>query len=254
MTDLTNRTVLITGANRGLGVSLVDVALARGASKVYAAARNPEMLAEAVAAADGRVVPVRLDVTDPAQIEEAAAVGDVDLVISNAGITCQVPIVATDNIDDFRKTMEVNYFGTMNLVRAFADQIRSRSGGFVFILSVAAVSLSRSAPAYSASKAATLMLASSVREELRADGVEVTVSLPGWIDTDMAAALPGEKATPREVAERSIDGHLAGDAVVWPDRFAELVRDTVDDQMLDLLTRPRDVMNALAQQFTRTSA
>ena len=189
--------------------------------------------------------------TQPDQITAAAAeTGDVDLVISNAGITCQVPILAAPDIDDFRRTMEVNYFGTMNLLRAFADQVRARQGGILLILSVAAVSLSRSAPAYSASKAATLMLGSSVREELREDGVGVTVSLPGWIDTEMASGLPGEKATPREVAERSIDGHLAGDEVVWPDRFALLVREQVEHRMLDLLTQPRAVMNEVAAQFT----
>ncbi|WP_213571322.1 SDR family NAD(P)-dependent oxidoreductase [Rhodococcus sp. USK13] len=249
MTDLNNRTVLITGANRGLGASLVEVALDRGAKRVYAGARDIHSLSAVVESLGDRVVPVRLDVTDPAQTAAAAAVGDVDLLISNAGITCQEAILAAADIENFRRTMEVNYFGTMNLLRAFSDQIRARHGGIVLILSVAAVSLSRSAPAYSASKAATLMLGSSVREEMRADDVGVTVSLPGWIDTDMAAALPGEKATPRTVAERSIDGHLDGDEVVWPDRFAELVRQQVDGHMLDLLVRPRDVMNTLAARF-----
>ncbi len=254
MTDLTGRTVLVTGANRGLGASLVQVALDRGAAKVYAAARDTDSLAGAVETGQGRVVPVRLDVTDLDQIGAAAALGDVDLLISNAGITCQTPILGTAGIQDFRRTMEVNYFGTMNLVRAFADQVRVRRGGIIFILSVAAVSLSRSAPAYSASKAAALMLASSVREELRPDDVTVTVSLPGWIDTEMASALPGEKATPREVSERSIDGHLAGDGVVWPDRFALMVRENVDTRMLDLLTRPREVMNAVAAEFAGTGS
>lgn len=249
--DLSNRTVLVTGANRGLGATLVEVALEAGAAKVYAAARDLDSLAPVVELGAGRVVPVRLDVTEPDQVLAAAEeTGDVDLLVSNAGVTSQKPILATPEIDDFRHTMEVNYFGTMNLLRAFAPQVRRRRGGIVLILSVAAVSLSRSAPAYSASKAATLMLGSSVREELREDGVGVTVSLPGWIDTEMASALPGEKATPREVSERSLEGHLAGDEVVWPDRFAELVKKQVETRMLDLLTQPRAVMNEVASQFT----
>jgi NAD(P)-dependent dehydrogenase (short-subunit alcohol dehydrogenase family) len=252
--DLTNRTVLVTGANRGLGATLVDVALEHGAPKVYAAARDPESIGPVVDRAAGRVVPVRLDVTDPAQVEAAAReTGDVDLLVSNAGITCQKPILTTPDTGDFRQTMEVNYFGTMGLLRAFAPQLRERRGGILLILSVAAVSLSRSAPAYSASKAATLMLGSSVREELREDGVTVTVSLPGWIDTDMASALPGEKATPREVSERSLAGLLAGDGVVWPDRFAELVRKQVETRMHDLLTQPRAVMNQVAAEFNEES-
>ncbi len=248
--DLTHRTVLVTGANRGLGATLVEVALAAGARKVYAAARHLDSLAAVAETAGERVVPVRLDVTDPEQVAAAAAdTGDVDLLVSNAGITCQVPILGAPDIDDFRRTMEVNYFGTLNLLRAFAPQVRAASGGIVLILSVAAVSLSRSAPAYSASKAAALMLGSSVREELREDGVAVTVSLPGWIDTEMAAGLPGEKATPQEVAERSLAGNLAGEPVVWPDRFALLVRDQVEHRMLDLLTQPRAVMNEVAGRF-----
>jgi NAD(P)-dependent dehydrogenase (short-subunit alcohol dehydrogenase family) len=253
--DLTKRTVLVTGANRGLGTTLVEVALDRGAEKVYAAARDVDSLGPVVELGAGRVVPVRLDVTKPEQIAAAASeTGDVDLVVSNAGITCQTPILATPDIDDFRRTMEVNYFGTMNLLRGFAPQVRARRGGLLLILSVAAVSLSRSAPAYSASKAATLMLGSSVREELRDDEVVVTVSLPGWIDTEMASGLAGEKATPREVAENSLDGHLAGEQVVWPDRFALLVRDQVEHRMLDLLTQPRTVMNEVAARFTGASA
>ena len=248
--DLNDRTVLITGANRGLGASLVEVALDRGAARVYAAARDTESLANTVGKDPRRVVPVQLDVTKPDQVDAAAAAGDVDLLISNAGITCQVPILAAPGIDDFRRTMEVNFFGTMTLLRAFAEQVKKRQGGIILILSVAAVSLSRSAPAYSASKAATLMLGSSVREELRDQNVGVTVSLPGWIDTEMASALPGEKATPREVAERSVDGHLAGHEVVWPDRFADLVKAQVETRMLDLLTKPRSVMNEVAAEFT----
>ncbi len=247
--DLKDRTVLVTGANRGLGASLVDVVLDRGAAKVYAAARDPESLTEAVEYGRGRVVPVRLDVTKPDEVKAAANPGDVDLLISNAGITSQAPILTTPNIDDFRRTMEVNYFGSMLLLRAFADQLQQRRGGIIMILSVAAVSLSRSAPAYSASKAAALMLGSSVREELREDGVGVTVSLPGWIDTEMAAGLTAAKASPREVAERSLDGYLAGDEVVWPDRFATLVKTRVQTGMLDLLTQPHAVMNEVAAEF-----
>lgn len=253
--DLEDRTVLVTGANRGLGATLVEVALDRGAGRVYAAARDLDSLDRVVKEGAGRVVPLRLDVTKPEEIIAAASsAGDVDLVISNAGITCQSQVLEAPDIEEFRRTMEVNYFGTMNLLRAFAPQVRDRQGGILLILSVAAISLSRSAPAYSASKAATLMLGSSVREELRPDGVGVTVSLPGWIDTEMASRLTGEKATPREVAERSVDGHLTGEEVVWPDRFALLVRDQVERRMLDLLTQPRAVMNEVAAQFTGVQA
>ena len=80
----------------------------------------------------------------------------------------------------------------------------------IFVLTVGAVALSRSSPVYSASKAAGLMLALAVREELRDDGATVTVVLPGFIDTEMAANFDRPKASPMQIAERSLDGWLAG--------------------------------------------
>jgi NAD(P)-dependent dehydrogenase (short-subunit alcohol dehydrogenase family) len=247
--DLTGRKVLITGANRGVGAAFVTAALNRGAGTVVAAARDPASLTGHGQTA--RVVPARLDVTDRPQVAAVAAEHpDLDLLVCNAGATCQRPLLSDVTDAALREVMEVNFFGPLGLARAFAPALRRPGSGVIFVLSVSAVALSRSAPVYSASKAACLMLALDLREELRDSGATVTVVLPGFIDTDMGAAFSGTaKATPAQIAALSLDGWLAGQHTIWPDRFAELVRDTVGEPFRALLDEPRQVMTAVRAAF-----
>lgn len=247
--DLTGRKVLITGANRGVGAAFVTAALSRGAATIVAAARDPASLTGHSQTA--RVVPARLDVTDRAQVAAVAAEHpDVDLLVCNAGVTCQRPLLSDVTDAALREVMEVNFFGPLGLARAFAPALRRPGSGVIFILSVSAVALSRSAPVYSASKAACLMLALGLREELRDSGATVTVVLPGFIDTDMGAAFGGTaKAAPAQIAGLSLDGWLAGQHTIWPDRFAELVRDTVGEPFRALLDEPRQVMTTVRAAF-----
>ena len=246
--DLAGRRILITGANRGLGASFVEAALARRAEVVYAGARNS-------AAVPGysdplRVVPVHLDVTDQDQVEAVArAYPDIDLIVSNAGVPCFESVLGDADPAAFRSAMEVNFFGPLRLMAAFRSTLLRPGTGVIFVLSVAAVALSRSSPIYSASKAAALMLALGVREELRESGATVTVALPGFIDTEMASGLTMPKASPAEVAARSLDGWLAGEATVWPDPFAELVRATVGAPFEGLLAQPRRIMSAVQAAY-----
>jgi NAD(P)-dependent dehydrogenase (short-subunit alcohol dehydrogenase family) len=244
---LSGRKVLITGANRGLGASFVEAALARQASAVYAAARDPALLPRFSDPA--RVVPVRLDVTDSHEVAEAARERtDIDLLISNAGVTCHGPVLGGDEAI-VREVLEVNFFGPLRLVRSFWPGLRSPGAGVIFVLTVGAVALSRSSPVYSASKAACLMLALAVREELRDAGATVTVVLPGFIDTGMATNFDRPKASPMQVAERSLDGWLAGHGTVWPDRFAELVRDAIGQPYEQLLDEPAKIMTDVHAAF-----
>jgi len=247
--DLTGRKVLITGANRGVGAALVTAALDRQAATVVAAARDPASLPPS--ATPARVAPSRLDVTDWAQVAAVAAEHpDVDLLVCNAGVTCQRPLLSDVTDAALREVMEVNFFGPLSLARAFAPALRRPGSGVIFILSISAVALSRSAPIYSASKAACLMLALDLREELRDSGTMVTVVLPGFIDTDMGAAFGSTaKATPAQVAALSLDGWLDGQHTIWPDRFADLVRDTVGEPFRALLDQPRQVMTAVHDAF-----
>jgi NAD(P)-dependent dehydrogenase (short-subunit alcohol dehydrogenase family) len=253
--DLSGRKILITGANRGVGAAFVTAALARGAATVVAAARDPAVLPELPEVPD-RVVPARLDVTDQAQVAAVATEHpDVDLLVCNAGVTCQRPLLSDVTDATLREVMEVNFFGPLNLARAFAPALRRPGSGVIFILSVAAVALSRSAPVYSASKAACLMLALDLREELRDSGATVTVVLPGFIDTDMGAAFGRiAKATPAQIAALALDGWLAGQHTIWPDPFAELVGDAVGEPFRALLDEPRQVMTAIHTAFRGPTA
>lgn len=245
---LSGRKVLITGANRGLGASFVEAVLARQASAVYAAARDPALLPRFSDPA--RVVPVRLDVTDEQEVTGAARERtDIDLVISNAGVTCHGPVLGGNDETTVREVLEVNFFGPLRLARSFGPMLRSPGAGMIFVLTVGAVALSRSSPVYSASKAACLMVALAVREELRDAGATVTIVLPGFLDTGMAANFDRPKASPMQVAERSLDGWLAGQGTVWPDRFAELVRDAIGKPYEQLLDEPRKVMTDVQAAF-----
>ncbi len=251
--SLDGRKVLVTGANRGIGAELVRAALARGARTVVAGMRS---VGSSPFADDGRVVAVRLDVSVPAQIRSAAADHpDVDLVVSNAGVPCYRPVLGADDVDEqvFAHTMDVNFLGPLRLARAFADALRRPGAGIVFVLSVGAVALSRSSPIYSASKAAGLMTALAVGEELRAAGGRAMLVLPGFVDTEMSSALQMPKAGAADVAERIVDGWLAGERTVWPDEFAQAVRRTVGPGFERLLDDPRgrmtEVQNAYLGSF-----
>jgi NAD(P)-dependent dehydrogenase (short-subunit alcohol dehydrogenase family) len=233
-----------------VGAAFVEAALARGAATVVAAARDPQSVPRF--SDPSRVVPVRLDVRDADTIAAAAREHrDVDLLISNAAVTHQAPVLAEGDEEALRDLMDTNFFGPLRLIRGFRDSLRRQGSGVIFVLSVAGVTLSRSSPVYGASKAASLMLALALREELRDAGATVTASLPGYIDTDMAAGFDSPKASPMEVAERTLDAWLAGQPTVWPDRFAELVGDAVGEPFRKLLDEPRDAMLGVHAAFAR---
>jgi NAD(P)-dependent dehydrogenase (short-subunit alcohol dehydrogenase family) len=241
---------LVTGANRGLGSHFVEALLDRGAERVYAAARRIDTLADAVESHGERVVPVRLDVTNVEAVRHLADdLPDVDIVVSNAGQTCKFAVLQEQAEREFRSALEVNFFGPLGLVRAFAPHLASRRGGILFVQSLAALVISRSSPIYSASKAAAMMLATGVRAELRTAGVTVTSTFPGFIDTDMTTGLDIPKASPRSVADRSLDAFAAGRSTVFPDRLAELVENAVTQDMAAVLDDPQAVMTRLIREF-----
>lgn len=227
--------VLVTGANRGIGAALVAAALDRGAAHVVAAARTP------APSEDPRVTPVRLDVTERAYPDV-----EVDLLVSNAGVPCYGKALNEDE-EPLRQALEVNLFGPLALVRAVRP-----TRGIVFVQSVASVALSRSAPGYSASKSAALMTALGVREE--SPGLQVTVALPGFVDTDMSKPLQMPKADPLDVAGAILDGWAAGENTVWPDPFAQRVRESIGSAYERWLDAPAEVMTAVQAAYRPTIA
>ncbi|MCS4276882.1 NAD(P)-dependent dehydrogenase (short-subunit alcohol dehydrogenase family) [Mycetocola sp. BIGb0189] len=192
MTTLTNAVVLVTGANGGLGVHFVEQALARGAAKVYATARTPRTWD------DARVVPLRLDVTDPASIAYVLAqTGDTTVLINNAGIEKFGTLLATSP-EDVRAIYETNVFGPIALVQAYAPVLAGHGGGAIINVH-SALSFFSIPGVYSSTKSAFWGATNSLRVELASQGTQVLGAHLGYTDTPMIQALDVPKGDPRDV-------------------------------------------------------
>jgi len=206
---------LVTGANRGLGRHFARQLLERGAAKVYAGSRR-------VDAVDlPGVEPVQLDITDPTSVAAAAkSAADTTILINNAGIATFEKLVDGDEAA-IRSEMETNFFGTLNMVRAFAPVLGANGGGAILnILSVLSWRSFGVGNAYAAAKAASWSLTNGARLELAAQGTQVLGLHVGGIDTDMLAAIEAEKADPADIARAGLDGIEAGAMEVLADRNA----------------------------------
>jgi short-subunit dehydrogenase len=209
--NIENAIVLVTGANRGIGHAFVTELLARGAAKIYVAARDTASLRELLKAGGPRLVPLPLDVTDPDQVAAAAVVAsDVTLLINNAGYAAFDGAISAPGIDPARREMEVNYFGTLALSRAFAPVLAKNGGAIINMLSMLALVALPMAATYSASKAAALSLTRSLRAELAGQGTQVIGVLAVQTETSMGASLPEPRMTPQEVVGDALDAVASG--------------------------------------------
>jgi NAD(P)-dependent dehydrogenase (short-subunit alcohol dehydrogenase family) len=210
-----NKTILITGANRGIGRALVEEALRRGAKRVYAGTR------QSFAHSDGRVTPLVLDVSNTVQIQDAAEnVETLDLLINNAGVDLH------DDLSDragIERHLAVNLFGTYGVSQAFLPLVARSRGAVVNVLSLAAVASVPFTPAYSISKAAAFSLTQSLRTLWAGRGVKVHAVFAGPVDTDMAQYLDIPKASPESVARGILDGVEKGEEDIFPDSMSELI-------------------------------
>ncbi|HEX4984594.1 MAG TPA: SDR family oxidoreductase [Burkholderiales bacterium] len=214
---------LVTGSNRGIGRAFVGTLVGMGAKKVYAAARDVKGVEDLVRAYPGKVEAIRLDVTDDAQIAQAAAkCRDVSLLVNNAGINRKKGLLAAQDLEDARMEMRTNYFGPLLMCRAFAPVLKANGGGAVVsMLSI----LSRvNLPAMGslcASKAAALSACQGVRAELAGQGTLVVGVMPGAVDTDMARDFPGPKEDPADVAKAALQAVEQGIEDVYPGGMAQ---------------------------------
>jgi len=206
---IAGKTVLVTGANRGIGQALVDEALRRGAKRVYAGTRKP------LAHADRRVTPLALDVTDAAQIQAAVeAVDSLDILVNNAGVALY------DDLSDravLEQHLAVNLFGTYGVTQAFLPLLTRSRGAVVNNVSMMAFAPLPLTPAYAISKAAAFNLTQSLRALLAARGVAVHAALTGPVDTDMTRGFDIPKASPQSVARAIFDGVENGEDDIFPD-------------------------------------
>jgi NAD(P)-dependent dehydrogenase (short-subunit alcohol dehydrogenase family) len=209
------KTLLVTGASRGIGRALVDEALRRGAARVYAGARRP------TTHPDGRVIPLTLDVTDPAQIRGAAgSVEPVDLLINNAGVQ---PVDDLSDPAALEQALAVNLFGTYRVTQAFLPSLRRSRGTIVNNVSLSAIAPVPFAPGYSISKAAAFSLTQSLRMLLARHGVNVHSVLTGPTDTEMTRDLDIPKASPESVAQAIFDGIDNGEEDIFPDPLSRVL-------------------------------
>ena len=208
-----DKTVLVTGANRGIGQALVEEALTRGAKRVYAGARQP------VNHVDGRVTPLTLDVTNAAQIQRAVdEVDSLDILINNAGVALY------DDLSDravIERHLADKLFGAYGVTQAFLPLLTGSKGAIVNNLSANALAPLPLIPAYSISKAAAFNMTQSLRVLLAAQGVRVHAVLTGLVDTDMTRGLDIPKASPDTVARGIFDGVDNGQEEIFPDPMSE---------------------------------
>ncbi|MEZ0350050.1 SDR family NAD(P)-dependent oxidoreductase [Mycobacterium sp. pR1184] len=213
MVTISDKAVLITGGNRGIGRALVDEALNRGASRVYVGSRKP------LANYGSRVTPLALDITEPAQIQQSARQVDaVDILINNAGVA------RYDDLSDrsaLEQHLAVNLFGTYAVINAYLPLLARHGGSIVNNLSLNALAPLPIIPAYSVSKAAAFSMTQSLRFTLAPQGIRVHAVLTGPVDTDMTRGLEIPKASTQSVAQGIFDGLENDEDEIFPDALSQ---------------------------------
>jgi NAD(P)-dependent dehydrogenase (short-subunit alcohol dehydrogenase family) len=212
---IADKTVLVTGANRGIGQALVEEALNRGARRVYAGTRQP------LAHSDERVTPLTMDVTDAEQIQAAVeSVESLDILVNNAGVA------PYDDLSDravLEQSLAVNLFGTLRVTQAFLPLLTRSGGAVVNNVSTMALAPLPLTPAYAISKAAAFSLTQSLRALLAQRGVSVHAALTGPTDTEMTRGFEIPKASPESVARAIFDGVENGEEDIFPDPMSESI-------------------------------
>ncbi|WP_445637449.1 Short-chain dehydrogenase [Nostoc sp. DSM 114161] len=221
--EVSGAIALVTGANGGLGKYFVEGLKAQGAAKIYAGARKVEALSELVATDPQRIIPIQLEITDKESVRQAALkCQDVNLLINNAGVGLNKGLIAAPDLSSARAEMEVNYFGTLIMCRAFAPILKQNGGGAIanMVSMVARVNLPFNG-SYGASKAAVLSMTQAIRAELAAQKTLVVAVLPGAIDIGMGKSFPDPKVPPEEVVRDTLQAVIDGVEEVYPGEQAK---------------------------------
>ncbi len=218
---LENKTIFVTGANRGIGKAIVVALLKSPVKKIYASARNITDLHQFN---DPRVVPIRLDITDQEQIQQAVQQAqDVDVLINNAGVLAFAGIVSGE-FNLLERDMAVNYFGTLNMIRSFTPLLEKNGDAAIAnILSIVSLASMAGIGGYCASKAALFSATQAMRTELKAKNISVHGVFPGPIDTDMAKDIDMPKTSAQVTAENIVAGIAAGQEYIFPDPMSSQI-------------------------------
>ena len=218
--QIENSTVLITGANRGIGLAFAKAFLARGAHKVYAGARDPSKISMA------GVTPIQLDVNSVSEVQAAAQLAkDVTIVVNNAGIANLGSFMAEDAEAALRNHLETNVLGPLRVSRAFAPVLARNGGGaLINVASIASWITSPLLASYAVSKSALWSLSNGLRNDLRSQGTQVLTLHMGFVDTDLTKGLEMPKSTPEAIVERALQALEAGALEVLADEITQQVK------------------------------
>ena len=223
--NIKDKTILVTGANRGIGKAIVESFIEHGAAKVYAAVRNLDSISPLIEQYGDLVVPIQVDLGNPQSIEAAAQTAkDVQVVVNNAGVFQAVSPLAINAIASLEFQISINVYGLIYMAQAFAPVLKANGGGvFAQINSVASLKSFSNSATYCASKAAAYSITQALRELFREQGTLVLSVHPGPIATDMgdAAGLTEVAQSPALVADGMIEALQAGDFHVFPDLMAK---------------------------------
>ena len=214
---------LVTGANRGLGLAFSKELLRRGAAKVYGAARNPAAITEP------SVIAVGLDITDsPRILQVAEECRDVNLLVNNAGVMKASPFITPPDLRPAHLEMETNYFGNLQMCRAFAPVLAANGGGaIVNMLSVSSFYTNPLTASYGASKAAELSMTNGIRTELTYQKTLVVAVHASFINTDMASGIDAPKVSPESVAQQTFDAVESGNIEVLADERTRFIKESL---------------------------
>lgn len=208
--------VLITGATGAIAQALIAALKARGAAKIYAAARDISALA-----ASSELVPIKMDVSSDDDVAKAAGLAtDVTLLINNAGVNHNTSFMIAPDLAMAREEIEVNYLAPLRVTRAFAPALIKNHGAVLNILTILSRVNLPLMGSYCASKAAGLSLTQGLRGELAPKGVRIAAALPGAVDTRMTAGLPIPKMTPADAATEILDGFESGEEEIYVGEMA----------------------------------
>jgi NAD(P)-dependent dehydrogenase (short-subunit alcohol dehydrogenase family) len=221
--DVKDKTVLVTGANRGIGEAYVKVLLKQGAKTIYAAARNVKNLDALVTMNPSVINPILLDVTNTDHVLALTNnIDALDMVINNAGIANACNSSSKNAAEIARMEMETNYFGPLQIILAVLPLLEtSKQAAIVNVSSIAGISNFPALGPYSSSKAALHSLTQGLRAELAGKGIKVVGVYPGPIDTRLAEGMEMDKPQPEQVAIRTFEALGRGDVDVLPDDFSK---------------------------------